>query len=117
MSCREVGLEVACAQRMTANEKPTRAPRRRVTLLIGNGEAQRPMGRSRDISVSGAFVETALRPTIDTTHTVSLVWGDDIHQSQARIVRHEEDGIGIAFLAPDQGFLNAVEDIVDEESP
>lgn len=90
------------------------AERRRVALFIGGAASMPPLGRSRDISVSGAYVETGRALQIDSTHTVSIVWGDDVHYVQARVVRHDQEGMGITFLQPPAEFLRAVEDILGE---
>ncbi len=65
-----------------------RFPQERSTLLVDpNGTSHRC--RVLDISVSGAFVETALRPPIGSEVTLG--------QQFATVVRHESSGIGIRF--------------------
>ena len=90
----------------------TPAPRHVVTVFLTTGVEMRPFGRTRDLSVSGAFVETSVRPEVGTDHEIAMVWGEDTFVCLARVVRHTEDGIGLNFLNADDTFRIAVEDII-----
>ena len=89
------------------------APRFTVTIFLTVGEEMRPFGRTRDLSVSGAFVETGERPEIGSTPEIAIVWGEDTLLCRARVVRHSTDGIGVTFLDPEISFTRAIEDIVN----
>jgi hypothetical protein len=91
---------------------PQRAPRYRVTVFIGQGEDMVPFGRTRDLSVSGMFLETDHRPSIGSEQDIAIVWGDDTCVCTVRIVRHADDGIGLSFMTPDATFMNAVQEII-----
>jgi hypothetical protein len=88
------------------------APRYRVTVFIGQGEEMVPFGRTRDLSVSGMFLETEARPELGSEQTVAIVWGDDTCECKAKVVRHADDGIGMTFVTPDATFMNAVREII-----
>lgn len=94
------------------SEQRDRAPRRRVTVFIGRGEELVPFGRTRDLSLSGMFLETDARPDVGSVQEVAIVWGDDTCVCKAEVVRHAEDGIGLAFFTPDAAFMNALEEIL-----
>ena len=96
-----------------------RAPRFPVSLFIGEADKSTPLGRSRDVSLSGVFVETPHRPDIDTHCEIWFVWGEDIYSANAKIVRHADDGIGVTFIDPDPLFLRVLQEITgdDDETP
>jgi hypothetical protein len=81
-------------------------------VFIGQGEEMVPFGRTRDLSVSGMFLETEARPEIGSEQKIAIVWGDDTCVCSARVVRHAEDGIGLTFMTPDATFMNAVQEII-----
>lgn len=89
------------------------APRHKVTVFIGEGEEMDPFGRTRDLSVSGIFLETEQRPAIGTEREISVVWGDDTFVCMAKVVRHDADGIGLTFIDPPAPFIAAITDIID----
>lgn len=92
------------------------APRYRVTVFIGQGEEMIPFGRTRDLSVSGMFLETEARPALDSEQKIAIVWGDDTCVCRAKVVRHADDGIGMTFMTPDATFMNAVREIITSSS-
>ncbi len=89
------------------------APRFIVTVYLTTGDEMQPFGRTRDLSITGAFVETEARPDIGSVQELAIVWGDDTLFCTARVIRHTADGIGIAFVEPDAGLLRAVQEITD----
>ena len=93
-------------------ETPTRAPRYTVTVFLTAGEEMRPFGRTRDLSVTGAFVETSDRPPLGEVRELAIVWGEDTLVSSARIARHAADGVGVTFVDPPEAFQKAVSEIL-----
>jgi hypothetical protein len=94
-----------------------RPPRHRVTLFVSAGEEPVPFGRTRDLSVTGLFVETKERPPIETVVNLGLVWGEDSLVCAARVIRHTGDGIGLSFVKPDAFFLRAISEILESSPP
>ena len=75
------------------------------------GKLREP-GRTRNVSISGLFLETGERPGIESVVDLWFVWGDDTYVAKARVMRHAEDGIGVAFVEPDPLFLGALAEIL-----
>ncbi len=94
-----------------------RPQRHSVSLFVSSGEEPVPFGRTRDLSVTGLFVETGERPAIDGILNIGFVWGEDALVCAARVVRHASDGIGLMFVGPDAFFLRAVSEIIDSTPP
>ena len=101
----------------TGEALPTRAPRHTVTIFLTTGAEMAPFGRTRDISESGAFVETAERPAVGSTHELAIVWGEDTLVCTAKVVRHAADGVGVAFVNPEASFRAAVAEILQNVPP
>jgi PilZ domain-containing protein len=62
--------------------------------------------RIRDISISGAFLETSLRLPIHGQILVSVLRGDGTQHSvefSATVVRHASDGVGVEWCEPVSG--------------
>jgi hypothetical protein len=62
--------------------------------------------RIRDISISGAFLQTSLRLPIYGQILVSVLRGDDSTGSvefSATVVRHDPDGVGVEWCEPMSG--------------
>ena len=95
------------------NEKRKPPERFKVTVFIGTGEEFEPFGKTRDISSSGMYIETKLRPEIGSKHQISFVWGEDSYFCSAEIVRHAEDGVGITYLDADTSFKYAIEELTN----
>jgi PilZ domain len=92
-----------------------KAPRRHdVPLFIRLGDV--PIGRTRNLSRNGIFLETDSRPDVDSRHDLSLAWGSGVYSCTARVVRHADDGIGLTFEDVDTFFLQAVDEILAEEN-
>lgn len=102
---------------MDSSESPNRARRHAVNLFVGYDFDTPPFGRTRDLSITGIFVETDDRPDVDATVDIHMVWGDDNVSCQARVVRHDEAGIGLAFIEPNAWFSQCVEEILDSSPP
>ena len=94
-----------------------RPQRHRVSLFVAAGDEPVPFGRTRDLSVTGVFVETEQRPEIERVVNLGLVWGEDSLICAARVVRHAADGIGLSFLKPDPFFLRAIVEILNTTPP
>ncbi|MBI3179332.1 MAG: PilZ domain-containing protein [Deltaproteobacteria bacterium] len=101
---------------MSAVQTPA-APRYDVTLFICQGEQMTPLGRSRDVSESGLFLETAQRPTLGSLITIALVWGEGTFTCQARVARHADEGVGLSFVDPDPAFKGAIAEILETSRP
>ena len=91
-----------------------RAARFSVTIFLTAGTEMRPFGRTRNLSVTGALVETAERPAVGSCHEIAIVWGDDTFVCNARIVRHTPDAVGIAFVERPDSFTGAVLEILSD---
>lgn len=97
---------------MAPDNASKREPRHPVSLFVGIGEDGQPPGRTRNISLSGLFLETDERPEIGSILNLWFVWGEDTFISDARVIRHADDGIGLAFVEPDGLFLGALAEIL-----
>jgi len=96
-----------------SSKRERRSQRHAVSLFVGTGnDGSVPFGRARDLSVTGVFLETEARPALESVHEVSLVWGDDTVECGARVIRHTDEGVGLAFIEPDGSFRNVVDDIL-----
>ena len=89
---------------MTSLQEAVRAPRHSLNIFVASSDEMAPLGRTRNVSTSGMFLETQVRPQVGSVQRLSLVWGDDIIECCARIVRHAQDGVGIAFMEADAAF-------------
>jgi hypothetical protein len=97
---------------MAIDDPNQRNARHSVSLFVGLGHDGKPPGRTRNISLSGLFVETPVRPPVGSSVDVWFVWGEDTFVGQAKVIRHADDGIGVAFLDPDALFLGALAEIL-----
>lgn len=98
-------------------KQPRRPTRHPVSLFIGTGDdGGMPFGLARNLSITGVFLETAARPPLDSEHPISVVWGDDTVVCTARVIRYDADGIGLAFVDPDESFCQVIREIL-ETSP
>lgn len=100
-----------------ADAQALRPQRHRVSLFVAAGDEPVPFGRTRDLSVTGVFVETAERPIVEDVVNLALVWGEDSLVCAARVVRHADDGVGLSFLRPDPFFLRAIVEILSTTPP
>ena len=81
-----------------------RACRARVSVSAGNGLSG--VGRLRNISMSGAFLETALPLHTHARLAVTVLRDDGSSHAvefPAVVVRHEPDGVGLEWCDPDPG--------------
>lgn len=97
--------------------RDARTPRHSVNLFVSAGEDPVPFGRTRDLSLTGIFVETSERPGIGDVVNLGFVWGEDSLVCAARVARHASDGIGLTFVDPDAYFLRAVSEILEATPP
>ncbi len=106
---------------MTSNDDRRPETRHQVYLFTGEvtavdswrvptGESE-PFGRTRDLSMSGAFVETIKRPEIGSLIEIVFMWGSDGARSMARVIRHTDDGIGLRFEDMSDAFLFALREM------
>jgi hypothetical protein len=91
--------------------------RRQAALFVGSEDERLPFARSRDLSMSGVFLETDGRPPVGEQFEISIAWGDNVFSCEARVVRHARDGVGLLFLEPDTFFEQAVEEILSSSPP
>ena len=99
------------------NDRRRSPVRRQTALLLGSPEDPRLFGRTRNLSFTGAFVETEARPPVGATREIAIAWGDDLLECQARVARHADDGMGLAFLTPDKLFVDALQEIIGTSPP
>ncbi len=86
--------------------------RQPVSLFVGLGHADQKPARTRNISMSGLFLETEARPSVGSIVDLWFVWGEDTFVGKAKVIRHAGDGIGVAFHEPDPLFLGALAEIL-----
>jgi hypothetical protein len=87
-------------------------PRQNIPLFVRLGDV--PVGRTKNLSITGIFLETHLRPDVGSQHDLWLAWGESTFSCKVRVVRHADDGIGIVFEEPDVFFAQAVEEILSD---
>ena len=92
-------------------------PRRAAALFVSGASGDIPFCRTRDLSLTGLFLETNARPALGSVHEISLAWGDDLFTCRAKVVRHAADGVGICFVEADSLFNEAVQEIMDVSPP
>jgi len=102
---------------MAQSDDPTaggvmRQQRQTVSLFVGLGSDENVPARTRNLSISGLFLETEERPSVGTVVDLWFVWGDDTHVAKARVIRHANDGVGLTFVEPDHLFLGALAEIL-----
>lgn len=97
---------------MSISASPGRHERHPVSLFVGLGSSGQAPGRTRNISLSGLFLETTERPPVGAVVDVWFVWGEDTYVGKASVVRHADDGLGLAYVEPDPLFLGALAEIV-----
>jgi hypothetical protein len=102
---------------MPGEQTPQRYPRQPVSLFVGLGKTNEPPGRTRNMSMSGLFLETAARPAVESLVDLWFVWGEDTFVGKARVIRHAKDGVGLAFVEPDSLFLSALAEILGIAPP
>jgi hypothetical protein len=91
-------------QRMEHRWGIRRPCRARVSVSAGGGLTG--VGGLRNISMSGAFLETALPLPLYAQLAVAVLRGDGsthLLEFPAVVVRHEPDGVGIEWCDPDPG--------------
>lgn len=76
--------------------------RRRFAISLAFHADGRPLGSSRNVSLSGAFVKTVLRPQLGTRHQIAVLFDDTTIDGSAQVVRHEPDGIALCFESNEQ---------------
>ncbi len=93
-------------------DRTQRHPRQSVSLFVGLGRGDEKPGHTRNISMSGLFLETPARPAVGSVVDLWFVWGEDTFVGKATVVRHAPDGVGLAFHEPDGLFLGALAEIL-----
>ena len=91
--------------------------RRQASLFVGSDIEPLPFGRSRDLSLTGVFLETTARPPIGDEREISIAWGADVFTCSARVVRHADDGVALVFVEPDTFFQQVLHEIVEISPP
>jgi hypothetical protein len=85
-------------------------------MLEAGGEKIRAEGSSRDLSLSGIFVDTDEKISLDTPCKVAVVLPGTaeplVLQMDGRIVRHDASGIGITFDSMDLDSYTHLKNIV-----
>lgn len=70
----------------------------------------RCVGRSRDLSTGGVFLETSVRPPLGSVVDISVITEDDGRlECRALVVRHTGNGIGLLFGRSTPDFRHAIE--------
>ena len=92
---------------------PPIAERYVAPLFVRRDGKDLPWGMTRNLSVSGMFLETEDRDPVGTEYTISIVWGDEIYACRARVMRHGSAGLGLMFIDPDASFLRTVQEVID----
>jgi hypothetical protein len=68
----------------------------------------RSLGKSKDLSLSGAFIKTVMRPAVGTRHQIAIGVDNETIECDAQVVRHEHDGIALAFGGVPQALERAL---------
>lgn len=89
-----------------------RATRHSVTMTAAGPEGL--IGTTRDVSTTGAYIETSQRPEVDSVHVIELTWGECTATAEARVVRHDAGGIGVAFVDPGSPLQQALAQVSAE---
>ncbi len=97
---------------MSGDHPTQRQPRQQVSLLVTLGDGDEPPGRTRNISISGLFLETRRRPPVGEEVSLCFVWGEDTFVTRAQVIWHGDDGLGLKFVEPDTLFLGALAEIL-----
>jgi hypothetical protein len=87
---------------------PRRPCRARVCVSAGGGASG--LGQLKDLSMSGAFLETAVPLPLFAQLAIAVLRNDGAtHQLEftAVVVRHDENGVGIEWCDPDPGSICA----------
>jgi hypothetical protein len=92
---------------------PPKAPARHDAPLFTR-LGDEPIGRTRNLSMTGVFLETDVRPPVGSRDDLTIAWGEGVVSCAVRVVRHAADGIGLAFEDPDSAFSQAVQEILSE---
>lgn len=104
IAIRAADSQPAAERRMEHRWGPRRPCRARVCVSAGGGITG--IGRLRDVSMSGAFLETALPLPIFAQLAVAVLRDDGAtHQLEfsAVVVRHDQNGVGIEWCDPNPG--------------
>ena len=91
--------------------------RRLAALFVGSDDGTLPFGRTRDLSLTGIFLETGGRPAIGQRYEIGIAWGEGVFGCQAKIVRHAVNGVALTFIDPDTFFLQAIQEIMETSPP
>ncbi|MEE8408992.1 MAG: PilZ domain-containing protein [Myxococcota bacterium] len=98
---------------MTYGSERRRLPgRRKASLFVGSDIDPVSFAHSRDLSLTGLFLETNARPEVGSEHEISIAWGAYIYTCTARVVRQAPDGVALTFVATDTFFLQAIQEIM-----
>lgn len=93
---------------MQRDNQKERHARHSVNLFLGIAGADGRPARTRNVSLSGFFIETTERPTVGELVGVWFIWDDDSFSVTGRVIRHADDGIGITFVEPDRDVIRAL---------
>jgi len=92
------------------------APRFRIALFLCASANQEPIGRTRDISLSGMFFLTANVPPVGSTIAVDFVWGEELYGLTGRVVRRDPDGVALQFDMLDASSEIALRDVLGSQA-
>ena len=106
-----------------ATEEGAHVARRIRRRTLGRAIREDPNGESawgiRDLSTTGAFLETKARLEIGEEFDLSLIFGTAVIRVMARVVRiqepswHHVGGAGIEFIRPSEGTKTFLESYIE----
>jgi hypothetical protein len=96
-----------------ANDRRRPPGRKNASLFVGSTSGVISFARTRDLSITGIFLETEARPAAGSTLEITLAWGDDVFSCHARVVRVADDGFALIFVDPDTFLMQALHEILD----
>jgi len=99
------------AATLTLPDRPERTDRGYVCLYLGSGEEGVTIGKTRNLSESGIFLEMEERPPIGSTRELMFIWGGDTMSCTGTVTRHGHDGIGLRFVNPDPLFIMTLQEV------
>ena len=91
---------------------PARHPRYNVRLLIYEAGNSKALGLTRNVSITGIYLETNRRFSLGNEMELSFNWGDDTYSFRGRVARLDQDVCGIIFMNTDREFLHTVAEVM-----
>lgn len=90
--------------------QPTsRSTRHSISLIVSIPKGGEIWGMTRNLSATGMLLDAAWLPPAGSELDVVLRWCTHAYMCRVRVVRHERNGVGVAYLDPSADFAAAVD--------